>query len=97
MRTITKMARVPPPPEERHPALTAFGAAVRRQRKARGYSQEAFADACEIDRSYMGGVERGERNVAIINMMRIIDALGMRPAEFFGEVDYPKKRRSKAT
>jgi len=91
------MARVPPPPEERHPALTAFGEAVRRERKARGYSQEAFADACEIDRSYMGGVERGERNLAMINMMRIIEALGMRPAEFFGGVDYPKKRRSRTT
>jgi transcriptional regulator with XRE-family HTH domain len=90
------MARVPAPPEERHPALTAFGEAVRRLRKALGYSQEAFADLCEIDRSYMGGIERGERNLAMINMMRIIEALGMRPTEFFGEVDYPKKRRSKA-
>ncbi|RUR70986.1 helix-turn-helix domain-containing protein [Variovorax guangxiensis] len=91
------MARIPPPLEERHPALTAFGEAVRRQRKALGYSQEAFADACEIDRSYMGGVERGERNLAMINIMRIIETLGMRPADFFQGMDYPKKKRTKTT
>jgi hypothetical protein len=45
----------------------------------------------------MGGVERGERNLAMINMMRIIDTLELRPADFFQEVDYPKKKRSKAT
>lgn len=39
--------------------LEVFGAGVRAERKARGYSQEAFADHIGIDRSYMGGVERG--------------------------------------
>jgi transcriptional regulator with XRE-family HTH domain len=60
------MARVPPPAEERHPALLAFGQAVRHRRKALGFSQESFADECGIDRSYMGGVERGERNLAMV-------------------------------
>ncbi len=88
------MARIPPPLEERHPALVAFGEAVRRPRKALGYSQEAFADACEIDRSYMGGVERDERNLAMINIVRIIEALGMRLADFFQGVDYTKRKRA---
>ena len=90
------MARVPPPPEERHPALLAFGQAVRRRRKTLGFSQESFADACGIDRSYMGGVERGERNLAMVNMMKIVDTLGVSPSEFFKDLDKPaKKSKSK--
>jgi predicted transcriptional regulator len=38
------------------PSLTAFGEAIRQRRKALGYSQESFGDACGIDRSYMGGI-----------------------------------------
>jgi ribosome-binding protein aMBF1 (putative translation factor) len=45
------MARIPPPIEERPPVLIAFGEAVRRYRKDKGFSQEAFADECGIDRS----------------------------------------------
>lgn len=71
------------------PELVAFGAAVRRQRKARGYSQEAFGDTCGIDRSYMGGIERGEHNLALVNILKIIKALGMQPSEFFKALDEP--------
>lgn len=67
--------------------LVAFGQLVREQRKARGYSQEAFADICEIDRSYMGGVERGERNLALLNIERIVAALDLKPSEFFKALD----------
>lgn len=69
------------------PILVAFGQVVREQRKAKGYSQEAFADICEIDRSYMGGVERGERNLALVNIERIVAALEVKPSEFFKELD----------
>lgn len=69
--------------------LTAFGQTVRRYRKEKGLSQEAFADACGIDRSYMGGVERGERNIALVNIEKIIRALGMQPSEFFKGLDKP--------
>jgi transcriptional regulator with XRE-family HTH domain len=85
------MARNPPPPENRQPVLLAFGAAVRKHRKDKGFSQEAFADECEIDRSYMGGVERGERNIALINVEKIITALGLQPSEFFKALDKPVK------
>lgn len=71
------------------PELVAFGAAVRRQRKARGYSQEAFGDECGIDRSYMGGIERGEHNLALVNILKIIRALRMQPSEFFKALDKP--------
>ena len=65
---------------EKLPILHDFGAMVRAYRMERGLSQEAFADACEIDRSYMGGVERGERNLALVNIVRIIQALDMEPS-----------------
>lgn len=67
--------------------LVAFGHLVRKHRKAKGHSQEAFADICGIDRSYMGGVERGERNLALLNIERIVAALGVKPSEFFQELD----------
>lgn len=83
------MPRVPPPLENRPAVLLAFGMAVRQQRKAQGLSQENFADRCGIDRSYMGGVERGERNLALVNVDKIIQALGMKPSEFFKALDKP--------
>ncbi len=81
------MARIPL--ENRQPILLSFGAAVRQFRKERGFSQEAFADECGIDRSYMGGVERGERNIALVNVEKIIAALGLAPSEFFKALDKP--------
>lgn len=75
--------------------LVAFGAAVRSRRKALGYSQEAFADACGIDRSYMGGVERGERNLALVNIALLIETLGIQPSEFFKDLDKPVKIQSR--
>jgi len=76
--------------------LVAFGNLVRNYRKKRGYSQEAFADICEIDRSYMGGVERGERNLALVNIERIVAALDVKPSVFFKELDehWLKKQQS---
>ena len=44
--------------------LIRFGKRVRELRAAKGFSQEAFADQCGLDRTYMGGIERGKRNVA---------------------------------
>jgi len=58
-----------------HPELIAFGSAVRSIRLDKGLSQEALADLAGIDRSYMGGVERGEHNIALINIKRIANAL----------------------
>jgi len=61
-----------------NPALVSLGAAIRVERKAKGLSQEALAELAEIDRSYMGGIERGEHNLAIINLLKIADALGLK-------------------
>ena len=58
-----------------HQELIDFGNAVRSIRSDKGISQESLADLAGIDRSYMGGIERGEHNVALINIKRISDAL----------------------
>ena len=60
-----------------------FGERVRKLRKQKGLSQEGLALACDMDRSYIGGVERGERNISIINIYRIAKALGVPAKELF--------------
>ncbi|MGJ8619761.1 MAG: helix-turn-helix domain-containing protein [Methylophilaceae bacterium] len=65
----------PSPSFAGHPALVALGEAIRAERLAQGLSQEALADKAELDRSYVGGIERGEHNIAIINLLKIADAL----------------------
>ena len=52
-----------------------FGRALRRRREKLGVSQEVFADLCQLDRTYIGGIERGERNVALVNIEKIAKAL----------------------
>jgi transcriptional regulator with XRE-family HTH domain len=58
-----------------------FGQRVRTLRKEQDYSQENFAAACEMDRTYMGGIERGERNPSLRNIQRIAETLGITIAE----------------
>lgn len=63
--------------------LKTFGARVRALRKAAGFSQEDFALEIGLDRTYMGGVERGERNVAVLNLRKIAAGLGVSVGELF--------------
>ena len=57
--------------------LLALGRRVRQLREKKGYSQEAFADAAGLHRTFMGSVERGERNLSFNNLHRIAQALEM--------------------
>lgn len=57
--------------------LVSLGVTIRDLRLKAGLSQEAFADEVGIDRSYIGGIERGEHNVALINLLKIASALNM--------------------
>lgn len=57
--------------------LHLFGKKVRQLRKERGLSQEAFADVCGLDRTYIGGIERGERNISLRNLSVIAKGLGI--------------------
>ncbi|MDB5684788.1 MAG: family transcriptional regulator [Sphingomonas bacterium] len=61
--------------------LRELGKRIRARRKELGFSQEAFALAAEIDRSYVGGVERGERNLTFTVLCRLCEALGCDVAE----------------
>ena len=57
--------------------LKRFGKRVRELRKSQGYSQESFAAECGLDRTYLGGIERGERNVALRNAAVIAKTLNI--------------------
>lgn len=59
------------------PTLVALGNAIRRIRKERDLSQEQLALAAEVDMSYLGRVERGDNNVAVLRLKRIADALSI--------------------
>jgi transcriptional regulator with XRE-family HTH domain len=63
--------------------LVRFGAVVRTRRKLLNLSQEALADHAGIDRSHMGKLERGERNVSFLNIVRIAKAVHCKPSDLF--------------
>lgn len=65
--------------------LIRLGAAVRHRRMTLGLSQEALADYAEIDRSHMGKIERGERNVTFLNILRIAKAIQCKPSDLLIE------------
>ena len=59
---------------------------IRRLRRDIGWSQEKLADTCGLHRTYIGAVERGERNVSLENIVEIARALGVRPAKLMEDV-----------
>jgi transcriptional regulator with XRE-family HTH domain len=58
-----------------------LGRRVRTLRTAKGLSQEKLAEKAKVHRTYVGSLERGERNVALINIVRLADALEVDPSE----------------
>ena len=58
------------------PVLAAFGNRLREFRKEKGFSQESLALEAELDRTYVSQTERGERNISLINIVRLARALG---------------------
>ena len=62
-----------------------FGRRVRTLRKRAGLSQEQLALKCGLDRTYIGGVERGERNISIVNIDKIARAIEMPPRDLFDD------------
>jgi len=63
--------------EKEQEILLQFGRRVRELRKDRGLSQEVFASHCGLDRTYISGIERGIRNVSLVNIQLIATALGV--------------------
>jgi transcriptional regulator with XRE-family HTH domain len=63
-----------------------LGHNLRRLRLERGLSQESFAAVLDVHRTYMGGVERGERNLTLRSVERLADHLGVSPLELLRPV-----------
>jgi len=61
--------------------LVSLGNTIRSSRKSSGLSQEALAVDADLDRSYMGGVERGEHNLTLMNLCKISDVLKVKPSD----------------
>ncbi len=78
--TIRGMTRVSAKLDRNHD-LVRFGEVVRARRKSLNLSQEALADYAEVDRSHMGKIERGERNISFLNIVRIANAVQCKPSE----------------
>ena len=64
-----------------HAVLATFGARVRAARQEVGISQEELADRAGLDRTYVSGIERGQRNLALLNLVRLAGALSLDPGE----------------
>jgi len=69
--------------------LTKFGSRVRKLRLEKEFSQEDLSLVCELDRTYISGVERGVRNISLLNIKRLAEALDVTPSELlkFGDND----------
>ncbi len=76
---------------KKHPALIKLGNKIRELRKLKNLSQEAFADEVGLDRTYIGGIERGERNIATLNLMRIAIVLNIEMGQLFQPLEIIKK------
>lgn len=71
--------------------LLAFGDAVRSFRTSLGISQEELGRRAGIDRTYIGRVERGERNVSLRNIVRIADALDVMASELIAQMENARR------
>lgn len=70
--------------------LVEFGCRVRELREARGLSQERLAELAHLHRTYIGSVERGERNISLVNIHRIARALDVASSELLMKSDGSK-------
>ena len=61
--------------------LLAFGRRVKQLRSDRNLSQEKLGQICDLDRTYISGIERGTRNVSLLNIAKVADALNVSPSE----------------
>lgn len=64
-----------------------LGRKIRKLRLAQTLSQEQLAERSGLHRNYIGGVERGERNLALLNIVRVAKALGVRASNLLDQID----------
>ena len=72
--------------KEKQKVLVKFSARVRAFRHSKGLSQEAFAAQCGLDRTYISGIERGVRNVSLVNIEVLSQALGVSVSELLRDL-----------
>lgn len=75
-------------PSSRQDLLSRFGAAIRQERKRQGISQEQLALRAEIDRGYMGNVERGEENISLASILKLTEVLKIKPSVLLDRAGY---------
>jgi DNA-binding XRE family transcriptional regulator len=80
--TIEGMSK-PSPKHSGDQVLVDLGTAIRNARKDAGLSQEALAAEAGLDRSYMGGIERGEHNLTVVSLIKVSNALSTTPSALF--------------
>ena len=73
-------------------ALVKLGRRIRQLRERSGVSQEELAHQADLDRTYVGGVERGERNLGALNLLRFAAALGVSASVLLKSVSIGKER-----
>ena len=78
----------PSPKHAGEQVLVDLGLAIRNARLGLGLSQEALAVDAGLDRSYMGGIERGEHNLTAMNLVKIATALGLEPSKLLSISGY---------
>lgn len=71
------------PRSQKNPRLVQFGGRIRKLREKRGWSQERFGEECDLHRTYIGGIERGERNVSFKNLDAIAVGLEIELSRLF--------------
>jgi transcriptional regulator with XRE-family HTH domain len=74
-------------PPKKTASSEAVGRAIRDARKATGCTQEAFAHAAGLDRSYMGAIERGEFNLTLETLLKVAAALGTTASELLARAE----------
>ena len=89
------MPRSTPMPKKERERLKAFGGALRAARNKMGLSQERFALQVGLDRTYVGGIERGERNPSLRNIWKLAEALGVSPSDLLIEAERFARKRKK--
>ena len=78
----------PSPKHAGNEVLVDLGAAIRSARMEMGLSQEVLAVDAELDRSYVGGIERGEHNLTLINLQKLAVALKIKPSKLLQIAGY---------
>lgn len=65
--------------------LMTIGDNIRKYRLKKGWSQEELAFECDLHRTYIGAIERGERNITVVNLIKIKEKLGVSLGELYPE------------